>query len=63
MFDCGLYPVEAVKLLRAHWQATKGKLDYKPWTKDAGVKAELARKRSASARKAWCNRRSAAPTV
>src|SRR5262245_11708381 len=24
MFDCGFYPVEAIRLLRAHWQVTKG---------------------------------------
>jgi predicted restriction endonuclease len=22
MYDCGLYPIEAIKLMRAHWQLT-----------------------------------------
>jgi hypothetical protein len=43
MYDCGLYPIEAVKLLRNHWQKTLGKPDHKPRMKDAGAKA--ARKR------------------
>ena len=25
MFDAGLYPIEAIRLLRAHWQQTGGK--------------------------------------
>lgn len=24
MYDAGLYPIEAIKLLRSHWQVTKG---------------------------------------
>jgi hypothetical protein len=52
MYDAGLYPVEGIKLLRAHWQTTAGKPDHKPRMKDAGVKAARARKRSAAARKA-----------
>jgi HNH endonuclease len=43
MYDCGLYPISAIKLLRAHWQETKGVPDHKPRMKDAGAKA--ARKR------------------
>ena len=43
MYDCGLYPEAAIKLLRARWQETKGVPDDKPRMKDAGVKA--ARKR------------------
>jgi hypothetical protein len=43
MYDCGLYPIDAVKLLRDHWQKTLGKPDHKPRMKDAGAKA--ARKR------------------
>lgn len=57
MYDAGLYPVEAIKLLRAHWQRTAGKPDHKPRMKDAGAKAALTRKRSAAARKAWQTRR------
>lgn len=43
MYDCGLYPEAAIKLLRARWQETKGVPDHKPRMKDAGVRA--ARKR------------------
>jgi len=60
MYDAGLYPVEAIKLLRAHWQETLGKPDHKPRMKDAGVKAARARKRSTAARKAWQTRRQSA---
>jgi predicted restriction endonuclease len=57
MYDAGLYRIEAIKLLREHWQKTAGKPDHKPRMKDAGVKAALSRKRSAAARKAWQTRR------
>jgi hypothetical protein len=57
MYDAGLYPLAAVKLLRAHWQMTEGKPDHRPRMKDAGAKAARARKRSAAARKAWQTRR------
>ena len=57
MYDAGLYPIKAIKLLRAHWQKTKGMPDHAPRMKDAGAKAALARKRSRSARKAWDTRR------
>ena len=57
MYDAGLYPIEAIRLLRAHWQATQGKPDHKPRTRDAGAKAALARKRSNAARKAVATRR------
>ena len=57
MYDAGLYPLQAIKLLRAHWQKTDGKPDHRPRMKDAGVKAARARKRSAAARKAWETRR------
>jgi|SRR5271165_2834207 len=30
MYDAGLYPIEAIKLLRAHWQKTAGEPDHKP---------------------------------
>ncbi len=57
MYDAGLYPIEAIRLLRAHWQATQGKPDHKPRMKDAGAKAALARKRGIAARKAVATRR------
>ena len=57
MYDAGLYRIEAIKLLREHWQKTEGRPDHKPRMKDAGVKAARARKRSAAARKAWQTRR------
>jgi hypothetical protein len=57
MYDAGLYPIEAIKLLRAHWQKTAGKPNHKPRMKDAGANAARARKRSAAARKAWQTRR------
>jgi hypothetical protein len=57
MFDAALYPIEAIKLLRAHWQQTRGKPSHKARMKDAGAKAALTRKRGASARKAWQTRR------
>ena len=53
MYDAGLYPLEAIKLLRAHWKETGGKPDHRLRMKDAGVKAARARKRSTAARKAW----------
>lgn len=57
MYDAGLYPVEAIKLLRAHWQKTGGKPDHKPRMKTAGVDAARTRKRRAAARKAVETRR------
>ncbi|MBR1216691.1 HNH endonuclease [Bradyrhizobium sp. U87765 SZCCT0131] len=57
MYDAGLYPIEAIKLLRSHWQLTEGRPSHKARMKDAGFKAALARKRSSSARKAWTTRR------
>lgn len=56
MYDAGLYPVEAIRLMQAHWQATEGKPDHKGRMKDAGVKAALTRKRRAAARKAVATR-------
>ena len=58
MYDAGLYPPDAIRLLRAHWQTTLGVPDHKLRMKDAGVKAALTRKRSAAARKAVATRRS-----
>lgn len=57
MYDAGLYPVEAIRLLQAHWQITEGKPNHKARMKDAGVKAALTRKRRAAARKAVATRR------
>jgi hypothetical protein len=57
MYDAALYPIEAVKMLRAHWQQTGGIPSHKARMKDAGAKAARARKLSASARKAWATRR------
>ncbi|MGD9615582.1 MAG: HNH endonuclease signature motif containing protein [Alphaproteobacteria bacterium] len=60
MYDAGLYPIDAIKRLREHWQNTQGKPDHKERMKDAGVKAALTRKKSAAARKAWQTRRHSA---
>jgi predicted restriction endonuclease len=57
MYDAGLYPLEAIRLLRSHWQQTKGKPSHKARMKDAGAKAALSRKRSVAARKAWATRK------
>jgi len=56
MFDAGLYPVEAIRILQDHWQTTEGKPDHKPRMKDAGVKAAERRKRRAAAAKAVVTR-------
>ena len=58
MYDAGLYPIEAIRLLQAHWQTTKGKPDHSGRMKDAGARAALTRKRRAAARKAVETRRS-----
>src|SRR3712207_3700022 len=52
MYDAGLYPLEAIRLLRAHWQETKGKASHRARMKDAGQKAAVTRRRRAAARKA-----------
>jgi len=57
MYDAGLYPVEAIKLLRAHWQQTKGTPNHAPRMKTAGADAAKTRKRKAAARKAVETRR------
>lgn len=57
MYDCGLYPIEAIRLLRTHRQETKGIPSHKARMKNAGAKAARSRKLSASARKAWVTRR------
>ena len=57
MYDAGLYPIEAIEILRENWQVTKGKPDHSARMKDAGRKAALTRKRRAAARKAVATRR------
>ena len=57
MYDCGLYPIEAIRLLQAHWQSNLDQPDHKPRMKDAGAKAALARKRRAAAGRAVATRR------
>jgi predicted restriction endonuclease len=57
MYDAGLYPIEAIRLLQAHWQGTRGEPSHKARMKDAGAKAALTRKRSGAARKAVATRR------
>jgi hypothetical protein len=59
MYDAGLYPVEAIRLLRAHWQTTSGVPSHKARMKDAGAKAARTRRLSRNARKAWVTRRGA----
>ena len=69
MYDCGFYPLQAIRLMRSHWQKTKGEPTHKARMKDAGAKAArtrkkkqaaIARKRSAGAKKAWTTRKQAA---
>jgi hypothetical protein len=60
MYDAGLYPIEAIRLMQTHWQTVQGKPNHKPRMKDAGAKAALSRKRSAAAGKAAGTRRLAA---
>jgi len=57
MYDAGLYPVEAIRLLQAHWQTIEGVPDHKGRMKDAGAKAAITRKRRAAGRKAAEKRR------
>ena len=57
MYDAELYPMEAIKLLRAHWQKTEGKPNHSGRMKTAGVDAARTRKRKAAARKAVETRR------
>jgi hypothetical protein len=60
MYDSGLYPVAAIRMLRAHWQETKGVPSHKARMKDAGAKAARTRKLRGAGRKAWATRRKAA---
>ena len=57
MCDAGLYPIDAIKMLRAHWQVTRGKPDHSGRMKDAGVKAAQTRKWRAAGKKAAETRR------
>ena len=57
MYDAGLYPIEAITLLQAHWQTIKGVPDHKGRMKDAGAKAALTRKHRDAGRKAAETRR------
>ena len=60
MYDAGLYPIEAIRLLQEHWQTVRGVPSHKARMKDAGAKAALTRKRKAAARKAVATRKSKA---
>lgn len=44
MFDAKLYPVEAIRLLRQHWQSCEGVPDHSERIKDAGKTAAATRK-------------------
>ena len=57
MYDAGLYPIDAIKMLRAHWQVTKGEPDHSARMKDAGAKAARTRKLKAAGKKAAETRR------
>jgi hypothetical protein len=50
MFDAALYPIEAIKLLRAHWQVTEGVPNHSARMKGAGPKAAKTRTQRAAAR-------------
>jgi hypothetical protein len=52
MTDHRLYPVEAVKLLRAHWEERNAEPDHRAVMKDAGPKAAAKRKSNAPLRRA-----------
>jgi hypothetical protein len=62
MYDAGLYPLEAIRLLQAHRQLCQGKPNHKARMKDAGAKAALSRKRRAAALKAVSTRKKKAGT-
>lgn len=47
MYDRGLYPVAAVKMMRDHWQVTEGRPCHKARMKDAGSKAAETKRRNA----------------
>jgi hypothetical protein len=60
MYDAGLYPAEAIRLLQAHWQETGGVPCHDARLKGAGKRAGLTRRRRAAARKAVRTREAAA---
>ena len=43
MYDVGLYPLAAIKLLRGHWQKNRDKVDHGARMKDAGKRAAATR--------------------
>jgi hypothetical protein len=51
MFDANFYPIKAIKLMRQHWQKTKGVPRRIPMI-GAGLKAAATRKRSEIAKRA-----------
>ena len=57
MYDAGLYPIEAIRLLQEHWKIVHGVPSHKARMKDAGANAALTRKRKAAARKAVATRK------
>jgi hypothetical protein len=52
MTDHGLYPVTAIKMLRAHWQLTMGQPDHTAVMKQAGPKSAAKRRSNAEERRA-----------
>ncbi len=46
MLDLGLYPVEAIKMMRNHWQVTEGVPDNSLRMKNAGPKSAATRRRN-----------------
>jgi hypothetical protein len=62
MYDARLYPEAAIKLLRAHWQQTKGKPDHAGRMKTAGVDAARTRKQNAAVLKRKAAARKAVET-
>lgn len=63
MYDAGLYPEEAIRLLQEHWQKTRGIPDHSLRMKDAGQKALRTRRRRAAAKKAVATRKHNATTT
>ncbi|MCX7384655.1 MAG: HNH endonuclease signature motif containing protein [Alphaproteobacteria bacterium] len=52
MFDAKLYPLEAIKLLRKHWQECMGEPDHSARMKGAGARAAATRKSISAALRA-----------
>lgn len=63
MYDAGLYPLDAIVLMRVHWQATQGVPSHKARMKDAGAKAAKTRRRRAAGRKAAATKRQTAASM